>query len=111
LTGTIIIQDLATAALFDTGITGDNVEWSPVDDILATRLTSSNTIRLFRPDGTTVRDVPGTSFTLRAPFHWSPDGRYILGDNFILQLDNGVLLPLASGAFNLGLRNAAWRPF
>jgi hypothetical protein len=90
--GDLMIIDLVTGQIRDTGIDAVYATWSPVhDDVLAVHLgTESGGIQIIRSDGTVLQRTDG--IPISSPVDWSRDGRYLLASTGVLDLSTGVFL-------------------
>ena len=111
--GDVVIVDLATGNLTDTGIDAVHAEWSPTSDRLAVMTRNQNVweLSIVQRDGTLIRKLGTAGSASSDPggvltsFDWSVDGRYILTEFAVIDVDSGVTVPTSSDVLR-----RSWRP-
>jgi hypothetical protein len=101
----IVILDLVDGSIRSTGRSGTYVSWSPVESLLAYTpgTWSAGPLALMRPDGSLVNVHGERPFA--APYSWSPDGRFLLNSEVVMEAVNGAVL-----APTVRVWEADWRP-
>ena len=99
LGGDVLIVDLSTGQLRDSGLDALYVEWSPVDDrFIVVTLPSGATSEMLLVDanGTIIRRLDAITLTSpvnrggRGWFDWSRDGQYIITDFAVIDVNTGA---------------------
>ena len=97
--GSVMIADISTRQISDTGLNAMHVEWSPVDDRLIIAVPSTggaidlNLVdrngAFYRKLDTIVNTTPQIEGA-RAWFDWTADGRFILTDFAVIEVETGL---------------------
>lgn len=116
------VRTLSSGAVLDfgNGIRGEAPSFSPTDPELlvlgvpaAGSITMALEIHAMQADGTRLGRVSAAGRSYRAPFRWSPDGRWLVAENFgtgaleLIEYGTGLTLPLG---FTEPLGAPAWKP-
>jgi len=110
-TNALRILDLSNGATTDVVASTLMPAWSPVGNEIAAGDPTTGGIQVIRPDGTTLIRFQNL-FGLIPPFHWSSDGRWLLGSLGglaigIIDRQNGGEISLVSTTFQTA---PTWKP-
>ncbi|MEW5918365.1 MAG: hypothetical protein AB1762_18325, partial [Gemmatimonadota bacterium] len=106
----ILIYDIATQTIGSLGAFGQNPRWSRVSSQIVFVRNGGGPLMLMNADGTGQRVLTALNTLFREePMTWSPDGRWIVARDTILNLVNvstGMLIPLT---YSRGLQAPSWK--
>jgi hypothetical protein len=117
---TLVIRTLSTGARIT--IPGDAVSprWSPSGEEIAYLSVTENYIpagalRVVKPDGTGDRPLVASGAVYRAPFDYSPDGKYIIAATraavpTVIEVATGREVPVSLPGLSHGLLAPSWKP-
>jgi hypothetical protein len=110
-TNGVRILDLSSGATTDVVASIVMPAWSPLGNEIAVGDPTTGGIQVIRPDGTNLSRFQNV-FGMIAPFHWSSDGRWLLGSLSgtsigIIDRQNGGEISVFATTFRAA---PAWRP-
>ena len=106
----LVVMDLATRAVQDLRVLGNEPRWSPVADRIAYE--RNYRLWLINADGTGGRALTPELPLYESNLSWSPDGQWIAAERHgpfidLIHVESGMILPLSFTAFHT---DPAWRP-